>query len=91
VILAVILISIVLFFIFKGQNDFSFKPKGVKKEEISQNYINELKDILSSCDTKEEKIAKKKLFIQKTNSELSRNIFFSEEESKDLLKKLSVV
>ncbi len=88
---AVILLGIVLFFIFKGQNDLSFKPKGVKKEEISQNYINELKDILSSCDTKEEKIAQKKLFIQKTNSELSRNIFFSEDESKDLLKKLSVV
>ncbi len=90
-ILAVILISIVLFFIFKDKGSFSVRSKTVKKEEISQNYINELKDILSSCDTKEEKIAQKKIFIQKTNSELSRNIFFSEEESKDLLKKLSVV
>lgn len=90
-IIAIVLITLVLFFIFKSGPSFAVKSPQVKKEQIIQDYMDELKTILGEYETKEEKTAQKKLFLQKVNGELSRNIFFDEDEAKELLKKLSVV
>lgn len=90
-IIAIVLITLVLFFIFKSGPSFAVKSPKVKKEQIIQDYMDELKTILGEYETKEEKTAQKKLFLQKVNGELSRNIFFDEDEAKELLKKLSVV
>lgn len=91
IIIAIILITIVLLSVFKNSSSFDVRSPGVKKEQIVQNYVDELKEILREYDTKEEKTAQKKLYLQKVNSELCRNIFFNEDEAKELLKKLSVL
>lgn len=89
-IIAIILISIVLFFMFGSNSSTIIRTSPKKKEQIKDDYLAQLKKILNNCSTKEEKIAQKKIFMQKVNSELSRNIYFDETEAKELLKKLSV-
>jgi hypothetical protein len=91
IIVLIIVTGVILFFIFKDDAAFAFRSKALKKEDICQNYIDELKNVLNGYDTKEQKIEQKKIFLQRVNSELSRNIFFTEEEAKELIKKLSVV
>ena len=66
------------------------KDKTVKKDEIIEQYEKELKNILSKYKNDNEmKVKEKKLFLQKCNSELSRNIFFDENESKKIIQKLA--
>ncbi len=66
------------------------KDKVVKKNEIIEQYEKELKDILKKYNNdNESKVEQKKLFLQKCNSELSRNIFFDESESKKIIQKLA--
>ncbi len=64
------------------------KDEAVKKNEIIEQYKKELSDILKNCNN-ENKIKQKKLFLKKCNSELSRNIFFDESESKIIIQKLA--
>lgn len=87
-ILLICIFFIVLFFIVSKK---SYKTKNTlaTKEKIIQTYENELKKILSASDDKKEKTQQKKLFLQKCNSELSRNIFFTEKEAIQVIQRLS--
>lgn len=53
------------------------KSSGVKKSEI----INEYKNKLDLLKTKEEKVA----YLKTINQELSRNIFFEQNEIKEII------
>lgn len=61
-----------------------------KKSEIREEYFNQLRVILKKyTDNPEEKLEKKKNFIKKCNDELSRNIFFSDLESHQIISDLA--
>ena len=92
----VIVILIVILLILGGllylnNNPISVKSKAVKKEEIIAKYSSDLREKLANCQSKEEKIEQKKIFLQGVSSELSRNIFFTEDEAKKVIQKLAVM
>ncbi|MGB3750171.1 MAG: hypothetical protein WA945_01245 [Arcobacteraceae bacterium] len=89
-ILLICIFFLVLFFIVSKK---SYKTKNilVTKEKIIQTYENELKEILSASDDKKQKMQQKKLFLQKCNNELSRNIFFTEKEAIQVIQRLSKI
>ena len=79
-----------LYLYFKNKNNFVEKPKAMKKDEIIKAYEEELKQILASCSgNKGLEIEKKVQFLKKVNHELSMNIFFDKDESKQILQNLS--
>ncbi|MGB5867598.1 MAG: hypothetical protein WBG69_06980 [Arcobacteraceae bacterium] len=87
--LLIIVFFVVLFFIV-SKKSYKIKNSAIKKEEIIQQYENDLKNILSQyTDDKTKQIEEKKIFLQNCNSELSRNIFFTQEESLQILQRLS--
>jgi uncharacterized membrane-anchored protein YhcB (DUF1043 family) len=86
--LVVILILTILVGILKGKR--KTKSQIVKKHEIYENYKAQLEDILEKYkDNPSIKIEQKKLFLQKCNSQLSRNIFFDEIQAKQIISKLA--
>lgn len=91
VIVLVIIILIILGVILLGnKSNTNAKSSALKKNEIIEQYTNELKSILhKNKDNKEKQLQEKKQYLQKVNSELSRNIFFEAHEAKQLLQKLA--
>ncbi len=83
------MITIIIVVVFT-KNKHQIKSSAIKKSEIILQYQNQLKNILHQCkDDKDTKIEQKKLFLQKCNSELSRNIFFTQDEAKQIIQKLA--
>lgn len=67
------------------------KTEAKKKEEIIQEYKLRLEKALESLnDDKDLRTAKKTQLLQEFNSEFSRNIFFDEEEIRDIIAELSL-
>ena len=76
------------FFVF-GQKNYQVKNSAVKKEEIITQYEDELKSLLSKYkNDKTIQLKEKKLFLRNCNSELSRNIFFTHEETVKIIERL---
>lgn len=57
--------------------NFQIKSSGIKKSEI----INEYKNKLDALETKEEKV----VYLKTINQELSRNIFFEQNEIREII------
>ena len=69
---------------------YRLKDTAIKKNEIIEQYELTLKNILIEHQkNKDIQLEKKKLFLKQCNSELSRNIFFTEKESNNIIKKLA--
>jgi len=84
-----ILVSLVAYLLFKLNYKKTKKPT-IKKHEIVEQYKNELRNILTIHENnKEKQLHEKKQFLQKCNSELSRNIFFTQIESKQIIQQLA--
>jgi len=84
-----IILAITLFLFLQNKNN-SVKNPVLKKEEIYTQYKKQLQTLLEKYkDNKTVQIEQKKIFLQNCNSELSRNIFFTQEESIQMLQKLS--
>lgn len=91
-ILALILSALfTMIFLFYKKNKRTFvKPVVVKKDELIQNYRDELLEILEvHKDNKELQFQERIKFLKRVNYELSMNIFFDEIESKNLIQELS--
>jgi biotin-(acetyl-CoA carboxylase) ligase len=89
-IVLIILLVVIIGLIYTNNNPKNIKSKAVKKQEIIDQYINNLQKILKRFENnKEEQISQKKLYMIKVRSELSRNIFFTPEESKEVLERLA--
>jgi len=68
------------------------KSSGLKKSEIIAQYEDDLKQLLTKYENdKTKKMEQKKAYLQKCSSELSRNIFFTPEESKEIIQKLALI
>jgi len=87
-VLLICIFFIVLFFIV-SKKSYKIKNTLLKKEEIIVQYEDQLKKILVNYEDKNEQIKQKKIFLQKCNSELSRNIFFTEQEAIQVIQRLS--
>ncbi|MDB2562959.1 hypothetical protein N9X61_05070 [Sulfurimonas sp.] len=67
------------------------KTKAKKKEEIIQEYKTKLKNALEPVgNDSEARIARKTQLLQEYNGELSRNIFFDENEVREIIRELSI-
>jgi len=88
-IVLILIFMALLFFFYKSQQKLKIKNSASKKIEIIQNYEQELKILLHKFENdKTKQIEEKKAFLQNCNSELSRNIFFSNEEAIKVIEKL---
>ena len=88
-ILSTIFTIVYIYFRKKNTNSF-FKPKALKKEELIENYKLELLDILEKCENNKELELQERLkFLKRVNYELSMNIFFEQEEARNLIQELS--
>ncbi|MDD2894577.1 MAG: hypothetical protein PHG81_01040 [Aliarcobacter sp.] len=91
-ILALVLSAIftVVYLYFKKNKTTFIKPKAIKKEELIENYRVELLEILEKYeDNKELQLQEKLKFLKRVNYELSMNIFFEKDESRNLIQELS--
>ena len=80
----------VIFIAFKKKNIGVSKSEIVKKHEIFDNYKKELFEILEASENdKNLQMQERIKFLKKVNYELSMNIFFDENEAKQILKELS--
>jgi hypothetical protein len=84
-----LLIIIVIGFYFYKQKSIVYSTPKDKKQQIKNDYIKQLNDALNDAKSNEEKKVIKLKYIKKFNEELSRNIFFTQQESKELLSILS--
>ncbi len=91
--LDLLLISLILLLIYilirKNILNKAFKPKALKKQEIINNYEEEMLKLLEKYSlNNEELLKKKKEFLLKVNQELAMNIFFDKQESQEIIQKL---
>lgn len=88
-IIIIILILIGMGILLLTKSTSEIKKPAIKKEEIILQYEKELETILEQYkNNKNKQLEEKKKFLQRCNSELSRNIFFTEEESINIIKRL---
>lgn len=84
-----VLAIVIGFFLFK-LNYKKTKVPTAKKYEIINQYKRQLKTILKThLNDKNRQVQEKKIFLQRCNSELSRNIFFTELEAKQIIQDLA--
>ncbi|MEA3353835.1 MAG: hypothetical protein U9Q33_08480 [Campylobacterota bacterium] len=75
---------------YRRKDGSSIRSTALKKEDIVHNYEKELKELMAPYENdKKMQIKIKKEYLQKCNSELSRNVFFDEDEAKEVLEQLS--
>lgn len=85
----VLIFFILLAFFYKSQKNLKIRNSRDKKEEIVNNYEKKLQTLLKKHENdKTKQKEEKKIFLQHCNSELSRNIFFTNEEAIKVIEKL---
>ena len=88
--LFIFLAIIVTGYLVLNKTKHKLKETAQTKQEIIQRYKSDLQIVLEQHKEDNEVQQKQKtLFLKKCNDELSRNIFFTPEESKEILKKLA--
>ena len=74
------------------KTNYKIKQTATKKTEIITHYEKELKTILEQySDDKVMQLEQKKQYLKQCNEELSRNIFFTKEESLKIVQKLATM
>ncbi len=86
--LIILIFLFIAFYFYKQDNSIYGNPED-KKEQIENEYINTLNNALQKASSSQEKTQIKMHYIKKYNDELSRNIFFTAQEAKELLQRLS--
>jgi hypothetical protein len=85
-----IVVCFVILFFVVSRKSYTIKDNTITKEEIINQYENDLKKNLEKYhDNKSKQLEQKKIFIQNCNAELARNIFFTEKESIQVIQRLS--
>jgi hypothetical protein len=80
----------VAFMFYKKNKTIFIKPRVATKDELIQNYRDELLELLEkNKENKDLQFQEKIKFIKRVNYELSMNIFFDEIEAKNLIQELS--
>lgn len=85
-----LVVGIVLSFFIKAQKQASKKDTVVKKFEIIDYYKEQMKELLLRYKNDNDILTKEKIkLLKKINQELSMNIYFDEQEAKQILKDLT--
>ena len=92
-ILGVILVFVVIYlknsFLIIKQNT---KSQTVKKEEIIEQYENQMNELVKKYSSNKENLTNEKIkLLKQINHELSMNLFFDEVEAKQIIQKLSKI
>lgn len=91
----VLLVLVIIFiglFIFRNKTTVIKKSSEVKKEEIINQYIQELQTLIEKHKNDSEMLKKEKLnFIKNVNSQLNKNIFFTQNEIKKIIYELTLL
>jgi len=87
--LFIFLAIIVIGYLVLTKTKHKLKETSQTKQEIIARYESELKQVLEECKDKESSQKQKALYLKKCNDELSRNIFFTPDEAKEILQKLA--
>lgn len=85
-----ILMLFVVYFLSNKKDKTFTKTNVLTKDELIQNYKNELLKILDEFSSdKKSQMEEKLKFLKRVNYELSMNIFFEKEELKKFIQELS--
>ena len=88
-IILILVFFILLVFFYKSQKNLKIRNSIDKKQEIIKNYEKELKTLLQKYKhDKTKQVEERKKFLQYCNSELSRNIFFTNDETVKIIENL---
>ena len=91
-VLIIVLLIGAFFILIKRYNsvdEYEVKPSPVKKEEVIQAYEQEVKELLQNYKDDEAKLLEeKKNLIKRINNELKMNLFFDDEEAKEVINRL---
>jgi DNA anti-recombination protein RmuC len=86
----IFLATLVVAYIVLRKTNHKLKQTAIKKSEIINNYERELKALLEQHnDDKITQLEQKKRYLKQCNDELSRNIFFTADETSDIIQKLA--
>jgi flagellar basal body-associated protein FliL len=89
-IFGIIIILFVMVHTLKANEKKVLKTKEQKKAEIIAQYRLDLKNTLASLENdKQAKMTKKTLMLKQFSDELSRNIFFDNDEIRDIILSLA--
>ena len=93
-VLTLILIFLILFgiFLFIIGNKKNIKPPAVKKDELIEDYKNQMRVLLVRYKKDKHLQTQEKIkLLKQINQDLSMNLFFEKEEATKLLKELSTL
>ncbi len=84
-----IILAFAIYYLLSKKKTYA-KPSYVKKDEIIEDYKNQMKRIIEeNKDNPSLKKAQQINLLKQINQELSMNLFFSEEEAKKLINQLA--
>ncbi len=90
VLIAIIILIVVIIKTFSKKQPVDVKTKNQKKAEIVDAYKMELREVLGVLQNdKQAKLNKKKELLKKFSNELSKNIFFDNDEIRGIILELS--
>ncbi|MEA2017459.1 MAG: hypothetical protein U9N59_03330 [Campylobacterota bacterium] len=86
----ILFITILGAYLVVSKTKYRLKDTAVKKNEIIEKYELSLKNILDKYqEDKNKQLEEKKIFLKQCNCELSRNIFFTDDEASKVLQRLA--
>jgi UDP-N-acetylglucosamine transferase subunit ALG13 len=78
--------------VFKKKKLGINKSSAIKKEEIVQQYKQQLKELIHQYGNNSDKLKYEKInFIKNVNAELNKNIFFNSDEIKKIIYELTIL
>ncbi|MFA7083512.1 MAG: hypothetical protein WC141_03145 [Arcobacteraceae bacterium] len=90
--LIALILIITIFVIFGKKLKVAGKSAYVKKNEIIINYKFQMKELILTHKNNQERLKEEKIkFIKNANQELSKNIFFTQEEIRKIIYELTML
>lgn len=88
-ILAFLLFFFIVFYLFKKPTK-NTKSAVIKKDELIKSYENEMHEIINRYKNDSAQLQKKKIeYLKLASHQLHNNIFFDEQEAKQIIKRLA--
>lgn len=89
VLIVVAFLLLLKHFLYPAKN---IKPTYLKKEEIIESYKTQMLNIKATYENDKETFDKQRMiFLKNVSAELHKNIFFDEEEIKEIIKELASI
>lgn len=90
VFMALLILGVWIYVAFFTKSNVSVQSKEEKRDEIINSYKRELREAIEPIkDDKEQRMAKKSELLKRFSVELSRNIFFNQDEIRGIIVELS--